>query len=406
MSSDRKTVTIIGAGPVGIEAALYATSAGFDIQVIEKGQIGNNVADWGHVRLFSPFGMNRSALGKQLLKNRALPNDDSYLTGREYVKKYLIPLSRLEALRNKIITQTNVISAGRESILKNDLIGGPRQDYRFKLLTCNKNGIEKVYYSDFVIDASGTYGNHNWIGEGGIPAVGELSLHDRIDYSLTNDYKGLSGRTVLVIGDGHSAATTVLGLRPLLQNASTKIIWLTAKDRELPLTAIVNDTLPERCAVVSGANALVQHRQVRWIKNASVQKLSWNSKSRTFGVTVREANRTVRVTAHKIFAHVGYSPDNSIYRELQIHECYASRAPMKLAAALLGGASTDCLDQISKGPDVLKNPEPNFYIIGAKSYGKNSNFLIRIGLEQIRDIFQLITGNAEFDLNRAAAATA
>ena len=60
---------------------------------------------------------------------------------------------------------------------------------------------------------------------------------------------------------------------------------------------------------------------------------------------------------------------------------------MKIAAALAGSASTDCLDQAACGPEVLMNPEPNFYILGAKSYGRNSSFLISAGLRQIRDLF-------------------
>ena len=78
-----------------------------------------------------------------------------------------------------------------------------------------------------------------------------------------------------------------------------------------------------------------------------------------------------------MIATVGYGPDNSIYRELQVHECYATRGPMKLAATLLGASSTDCMAQESAGADTLKNPEPNFYIIGNKSYGRNPTFLIR-----------------------------
>ena len=95
---------------------------------------------------------------------------------------------------------------------------------------------------------------------------------------------------------------------------------------------------------------------------------------------------------------MGYTPDPSLYRELQIHECYASLGPMKLAAALLGQKSPDCLTQKCPGPDTLRNPEPNFYILGAKSFGRNSQFLLRLGFKQVRDVFTLITGNAKLDL--------
>ena len=33
-------IAVIGAGPIGLEAALYAKSAGFTVAVYERGQIG------------------------------------------------------------------------------------------------------------------------------------------------------------------------------------------------------------------------------------------------------------------------------------------------------------------------------------------------------------------------------
>jgi hypothetical protein len=100
----------------------------------------------------------------------------------------------------------------------------------------------------------------------------------------------------------------------------------------------------------------------------------------------------------RIIANVGYTPDNSLYRELQVHECYASLGPMKLAAALLGQSGGDCMQQTSHGPNTLTNPEPGFFILGAKSYGRSSNFLLRIGFQQVREVFTLITGKGDLDL--------
>ncbi len=100
----------------------------------------------------------------------------------------------------------------------------------------------------------------------------------------------------------------------------------------------------------------------------------------------------------RIIANVGYSPDGSIYRELQVHECYASLAPMGVATALLKQGSGDCLNFTAAGPAALKTPEPNFFILGAKSYGRNSHFLLKAGFEQVRDVFALIAGKPDLDL--------
>ena len=59
---------------------------------------------------------------------------------------------------------------------------------------------------------------------------------------------------------------------------------------------------------------------------------------------------------------------------------------MNLSAALLGAAGGDCLAQPAVGIDALRTPEPNFFVLGAKSYGRLSTFLLRVGYEQVDQI--------------------
>ena len=100
----------------------------------------------------------------------------------------------------------------------------------------------------------------------------------------------------------------------------------------------------------------------------------------------------------RIIANVGYSPDTNLSRELQIHESYTTLAPMALAHAMASGKSLDSLKGVGAGPDSLRTPETNFYILGVKSFGRNSNFLMRFGVEQVRDVFTILTGNPKLDL--------
>ena len=79
-----------------------------------------------------------------------------------------------------------------------------------------------------------------------------------------------------------------------------------------------------------------------------------------------------------------------MYRQLQVHECYATSGPMNLAAALLASSSADCLTQESQGVEALKNPEPDFFILGSKSYGRNTTFLLRVGWDQVDEVFGLL----------------
>jgi glycine/D-amino acid oxidase-like deaminating enzyme len=86
----RRRIAIVGAGPIGLEAALHAVEAGYRVSVFERGRVAGNMRDWGHVRLFSPFGMNCSPRGLACLGasrgGAALPQRDTLLTGHEFVE--------------------------------------------------------------------------------------------------------------------------------------------------------------------------------------------------------------------------------------------------------------------------------------------------------------------------------
>ena len=62
-----KRVIVIGAGPMGLEAALLARRAGFDVTVLEQHDVGDALRRWGPTRCFSPFAMNVSARARALL---------------------------------------------------------------------------------------------------------------------------------------------------------------------------------------------------------------------------------------------------------------------------------------------------------------------------------------------------
>ena len=107
-------LAILGGGPIGLEAALYAKQAGCTVTLFEQGSIAESVNRWGFARMFTPFRMNSTTLGKQVLRfDRAapdLPADTEYLTGREYRDAYLLPLAASGILKESIRTQAIVVS--------------------------------------------------------------------------------------------------------------------------------------------------------------------------------------------------------------------------------------------------------------------------------------------------------
>lgn len=406
----RTKIAILGAGPIGLEAGVYAAHLDYDVEIFEAESVGHNILSWGHVTLFSPWEMNHSPLSVALLKKHASnwqePSPEAYMTGRDYVETYLRPLSQLPHLRDGIRTGRRVLDIGRERIFKGDLIGDARRtDHRFRLLTVDGAGNEDVHHADVVIDATGVYGNPNWLGDGGIPAVGERTAGPHIAYGLEDIYGAArsryAGKRTLVVGAGYSAATTICDFQNLIrEEPNTSVLWIIREDREEPIPPIDNDPLPIRARLTETANQIVRAKEsaIEFRNNTTVHAVQYDQNRDAFTVGFRRQGNVEEIDVDRIIANVGYGPDNSLYRELQIHECYASRGPMKLAAALLASSSADCLDQTSQGPETLTSPEPNFFLLGNKSYGRNSTFLIRVGLSQIQEAFTLITGKKDLNL--------
>jgi hypothetical protein len=412
--SDPPRLAILGAGPVGIEAALYAATLKLPFRVYERGAVGEHLRRWGHIRLFTPFGMNTTALGRATLKGEAprqgLPGEGDILTGREHLAAYMEPLAYSALLAPHIETETAVAGIGRKGYLKEQFPGDARRAQRpFVLLVRNAKGEERVAEADVVLDCTGTYGTPRHLGDGGIPAVGETQARDRIAWGI-EDVLGekrahYADRNVLVVGAGHSAGTTVALLARLAEQAhGTWIVWLARGAGTQPIRRIMNDPLRERDLLAARANMLATRGEghVEFHAQSVIQAIEPQKDGFTVRALCDGAERSWQV--ERIIANVGYGPDSRLYRELQVHECYTTLGPMALAAALSKHPGGDSLTVGAQGSATLKCPEPNFFVLGSKSYGRASNFLMRTGFEQVREVFTLIAGKADLDLYKKARA--
>lgn len=400
-------VAILGAGPIGLEAGLYAKTLGLPFSIYERGRVGEHVLRWGHVRLFTPFGMNATLLGRQAISkakpHQEFPADDACILGREHAAQYLNPLAEL--LKEQLVAETQVLKIARQDLMKGDDAGDAKRSRSpFRLLVRDKQK-ERIETADVVLDCTGVYAQHRWAGAGGIPAPGELSAETQISYHL-EDILGerkahYANRTVLVVGGGFSAATTVCNLAEISkENQTTWAIWATRTALTTPLRRIAGDPLKERDRLAARANALATRTDdnVEYHPATVVDGIEYQGQDKGFKATLRGPEKTRVVEVDRIIANVGYSPDTNLYRELQIHECSATLAPIKYAAAIAATRTADPSRLTGIGAEALRNPEPNFFVLGAKSFGRNPNFFLRVGFEQIRDAFATILANPNLDL--------
>ena len=404
------TIAILGAGPIGLEAALYARFMGYQVDIYERGNIAENVLAWGHVRMFSPFRMNRSTLGMSAIQAQdgswQPPDEEALLTGREWAEAYLLPLGATDLVASHVHSQTRVVAVSRKDTLKHELVGDAARSESPFLLLLEDAGGRRTAEADIVIDTSGSYSHHNWLGSGGIAAIGEPEAASRIRYDVPDvlgaDRDAYAGKHTLIIGAGYSAATSVVALKRLAHDEpETRVTWLVRGDRTEtePLARIADDTLSERDRLALDAAAAVSASDgpVTFMPGTIVDTIEMSDDSAQITVSTRGKTET-EIAGDQIIANVGYHGDRSLYEQLQVHECFATGGPMKLSASLAEQTSADCLDQTSDDADALVTTEPNFYILGSKSYGRDSRFLVSVGLEQIRHLFGLIGGRASLNL--------
>lgn len=367
-------VAVIGAGPIGIEAALYAKVCGLPVAVYDRGSVADHLAHWGHVRMFTPVGMNTTPLGLQMLRReraaRDLPTETDILTGRQFREAYLVPLAESESLLESVHTQTAVLHVGRSSGVKKSEPDDGRKPFR--LLVRAANGQERIDTADVVLDCSGTYSTPNRLGDGNIPAAGELAATPHFAHGL-EDVLGerkphYAGRSIVLVGGGYSAATTMCGLATLAEeHPATWVFWLTRGPRGQPLPRIPNDPLKDRDRLAVKANSLATRcdGNLEFHPQTLIDEVLCHGPDQGFRVAGRSHGKPVSWDVERVIANVGYHADRTICAGLKV-------------------------DEPAGKPGTR---EPGYFVLGAKSFGRDSGFLLRDGFGQIREVFATITAN-------------
>lgn len=395
-------VVVIGAGPVGLAAAAHLLEQDLEPLVLEAGdQIGAAIAEWGHVRLFSPWQYDIDAAARRILAETGWtePRPTALPTGSELVEQYLRPLAATDALTDRIRSRTRVVGVSRQGIDKTRTLD--RED-RPLLVRAVHAGTVVDITARAVIDASGTWGHSNPLGTAGLPAPGEDDLPadgvlaGPLPDVLGRDRARFADRHTLVVGMGHSAANTLLALAELADQApDTTITWAIRRGSPARLYGGGDaDGLPARGALGRRLKAAVQHGKITLVRNASIIQLSHPGDS---GPTVVEAEtRDGRVTwqIDQIVNATGFRPDLDLLREVRLDLDPGTEAPTRLAP-MIDPNFHSCGTVPAHGEQVLAHPEPGFYIVGAKSYGRAPTFLLATGYEQVRSIAAALAGDHE-----------
>jgi thioredoxin reductase len=394
--SSTKTVAIIGAGPVGLAAAAHVLERGLRPIVLEAGEsIGDAVRQWSHVQLFSPWEYNIDHAAARLLATTGWnsPEPELYPTGAELLERYLEPLATKTALRSYIHTSSRVTDISRVGFDKLKTKG--RESAPFEIRYQNGQG-PKVVRADAVIDASGTWHSPNPAGANGLGAIGEKQAADKIIYGMPDvmgkDRARYAGKTVAVLGAGHSAIGTLTDLARLAeQSPQTRPVWLLRGNN--PSKAFgggANDKLAARGELGAAFAALVAAGQIKVESEFRVSHLTADGPRLTVGTGAGCCGR--HVVIDELIVATGFRPDLDFVRELRIQLDPAIECPVTLAP-LIDPNEHSCGTVRPHGARELAQNEPGFYFAGMKSYGRAPTFLMITGYEQVRSIAADIAGD-------------
>ena len=391
-------VAVVGAGPVGLAAAAHLITRGLEVRVYEAGPtVGASVLDWRHVRIFTPWRYCIDAAARALLERRgwAMPPEEDLPTGAELHDHYLRPLAETPELARAIETDTRVEAIARHGIEK--LASRGRGGRPFRLRIRQPDGGIRHDLARAVIDASGTWTQPNPLGGEGLTAAGERDHAGRIAYGMPDvlgrDRALYANGYTLVVGAGYSAANVLLDLVELARHGpATAITWVV---RGTSLARVYGggaaDELPARGALGGRLRELVERRAIELVSGFSTTAVEAVA-GRV--VLVGETDRGQRRIgpADRIVAATGQRPDLAMTRELRL-ELDPWLESVRALGPMIDPNLHSCGSVEPHGYRELAHPEPDFYTVGVKSYGRAPTFLLLTGYEQARSVAAAIAGD-------------
>lgn len=390
-------VAIIGAGPVGLAAAAHLIQRGLTPLLFERGSaVGHALRSWSQVRVFSPWLYNIDEAARTLLEQTewVAPDPEALPTGGELVQHYLEPLAAHPALAPHLVFEAEVFSIRREGLDKATTLG--REAVPFVIHWRDGAGKSHRARAQAVIDASGTWFSPNPMGIDGGFIQGEEEASDQIAYGIPDVLGALrpsyAGARVLVVGGGHSAINVVLDLLRLQETSpETHVTWALRRNRlEKLFGGGLNDQLPARGALGLAAKQAIDAGRLQLLAPFAAERI--DRSSRGLRVTAQLAGRPFEVEVDRIVVATGFRPNIDMLREVRVSLDPILEAPPALAP-LIDPNVHSCGTVPPHGAAELAHPEPGFYIVGSKSYGRAPTFLMLTGYEQVRSVVAEIAGD-------------
>ncbi len=386
-------IAIIGAGPIGLAVAAHLAQHQEPFVVLEAGPgPASSVRAWAHVTLFTPWHYNVDPKAVGLLEQAGwkLPEPNGFPTGRDFVEHYLLPLSRHPSICPHVRFNQRVRAITRDRIGKLD---ENRDDHPFVIDTIGLAGQHTRILAHSVVDASGSWQTPNPLGANGLHVPGENEVGDHIWYGIPDvlgqQVDRYAAKRTLVVGSGHSAFHTLTQLATMAdRHPGTRVLWALRRDAAAEAAiGCADDGLTERTLLRREIARLLQSDDIEPYPGSRLTRLE-----RTAEGIVAYAGDRALPPVDEIVVATGFRPDHAIARELRldIHSVFESTYAL---APLIDPAVSACGTAPPHGVSQLAHPEPGYFVVGMKSYGRAPTFLLLTGYEQVRSVVCALVGD-------------
>jgi hypothetical protein len=261
----------------------------------------------------------------------------------------------------------------------------------------NADGSSEQVLARAVIDASGTWQHQNPAGPGGWPSPGEEEYSAQIAYGIP-DVSGAhraeyANKGVLVLGGGHSAANALLDLALMAETApQTRLSWAV---RGRSLAKVFGgggeDQLPARGALGTRLRMLTNAGRLETIIGFSLDDIEKRDGALWVGGQADGVARELGPFDRVIVA-TGQRPDFSFAREVQL-DLHPIVESSRTLGPLIDPNEHSCGSVPPHGWRELAHPDPGYFVVGIKSYGRAPTFLLLTGYEQVRSVAAHLAGD-------------
>lgn len=369
------TIAVIGAGPVGIETAIYGRFLGYFVSIFEQRRVAHRMLDWHDRSLDVTVAqcttpMGHAAIAAQFPEYQRRGPNEVY-TGRSFAEEYLLPLAKTDLLFDDIHFLSPVADVSRYRTLVTDKIDAQeRCNDEFRILVEGRHRGPWISRADVVVDCRGTTQKKSGIGPGGGLAIGESELRETFLLHAPSDRKfeskSLVGKHICLVGQSIRAVHFATEfLEQFGEAPSSRLTWVIRPDRRTDTSAFANALT--RVLGRTGGNIVL-------VESLGVEQIQRNDAGIYLLRFLRDDESTVEMQCDAVASM-------TVGRE------------SALSSELSGIQMRDSDDF----PAWLTR-EPGYYVLRGGSVEEGAGVGLSDAYESIRQLFALLAGRQDLDL--------